>query len=211
MSSCVPLMKKLIVLINIDQFLSKPLLRKLPYFPGVIMDYSDVLEEAYSSSIFSYNLSLIVSEVMRKSFTQIAGGETETLGNIDILIKKFIELAKGYADNCSDLELNRNKTIKSSTTTTANRRDRPNMTIYYKNVLLIMGEENDLDTKLEEAENQLDSYFDYWNPLAFSRLPFVMAFVAASIKLQFYYYYLGNEDKPVRVRISNAINLGTPN
>ena len=63
------------------------------------------------------------------------------------------------------------------------------MTIYYKNVLLIMGEEKDLDTKLEEAEKQLDSYFNYWNPLAFGRLPFVMAFVAAGIKLQFYYYY----------------------
>ena len=74
------------------------------------------------------------------------------MGNIDIHIKKIIELAQEYADNCSDLELNCNKTIKSSTD---DRRDRPDMTIYYKNVLLIMGEEKDLDTKLEEAEGIL--------------------------------------------------------
>jgi len=35
------------------------------------------------------------------------------------------------------------------------------MTVYYKKVLLIMSEEKNLDTKLEEAEKQLDGYFDY--------------------------------------------------
>ncbi|CAG8715645.1 13753_t:CDS:2, partial [Rhizophagus irregularis] len=42
-------------------------------------------------------------------------------------------------------------------------------------------------------------------------LPFVMAFVAAGIKLQFYYYYSNNNNVPVRVRIGNTINLGTTN
>ncbi len=70
----------------------------------------------------------------------------------------MIFILRKYADGCSDLELDRNKTIKSSTTTTENKRDRPDMTIYYKKVLLIMGEEKDLDTKLEEAEMQLDGY-----------------------------------------------------
>ncbi|SRR6266542_2484306 len=46
--------------------------------------------------------------------------------------------------------------------------------------------------------------------LAFGRLPFIMALVAAGIKLQFYYYYPDNNIS-VRVRIGSIINLGTSN
>ncbi len=156
---------------NVEQFLLEPLLRKLPCLPDIATGYSDVLEDIFSSSIYSSRLSMIVGEVMSTSFKQSPGGDAKTLGNIDIHIKKIIELAQEYADNSSNLELDCNKAIKSSTTATENKRDRPDVTIYYKNVLLIMGEEKDLDTKSEEAERQLDGYFDYWNPLAFGRLP----------------------------------------
>ncbi|CAB4475977.1 unnamed protein product [Rhizophagus irregularis] len=193
---------------NVEQFLSAKLPLKLPCVPGLVTGYTDVIEDIFSSSIYSPRLSLIVSEVMGTSFKQISGGEATTLGNINIHIKKIIELAQEYAENCSDLDLDRNKT---SSTTTELPRDRPDMAIYYKNVLFMMGEEKDLDTRLKDAERQLDGYFDFWNPLAFGRLPFVMAFVAAGIKLQFYYYYPNNNNVPVRVRIGNTINLGTSN
>ncbi|CAB5384955.1 unnamed protein product [Rhizophagus irregularis] len=196
---------------NVEQFLSAKLPLKLPCFPGLVMGYTDVIEDTFSSSIYSSRLSLIVGEVMSASFKQISGGEARTLGNIDVHIRKIIELAQEYEENCSDLDLDRNKTIKSTTTTTEHPRSRPDMTIYYKNVLFMMGEEKDLDGRLEAAEKQLDGYFDFWNPLAFGKLPFVMAFVAAGIKLQFYYYYPNNNNVPVRVRIGNTINLGTTN
>jgi len=196
---------------NVEQLLSEPLRRKLPILSGIVTGHSDVLEDALSSSIYSPRLSQIVGEVMGTSFQQITCDEANTMGNIDIIIKKIIGLAREYANNCGYLELNRNRAIKSSSTTTENKRDRPDMTIYYKNVLLIMGEEKDLDTKLDVAEEQLDGYFDYWNTLAFGRLPFVMAFVAAGIKLQFYYYYPNNNNEPVRERIGDLLNLGTSN
>jgi hypothetical protein len=135
--------------------------------------YSDVLEDILSSSIYSSRLSMVVGEVISTSFKQSPGGEAKTSGNIDIHFKKIIELAQEYTDDCSNLELDRNKAIESSTTTTGDKRDQSDMAIYYKNALFIMDEEKDLDTKLEEAERQLDGYFDYWNPLAFDRLPFL--------------------------------------
>ena len=63
---------------------------------------------------------------------------------------------------------------------------------------------------MEDAEKQLDGCFDYWNPLAFGKLPFVIAFAMAGTKLQFYYYYPEN-NKQIRVKIGNSINLGTTN
>jgi hypothetical protein len=177
----------------------------------VFLGYSDVLYDLFSNNtIYCPKLSLIVGEVMSTSFKQGLGEVTKTLGNIDAHINKIIELAQEYADNCSNLELNRNKAIISSTATTGSKRDRPDMVVYYKNVIFLMGEERDVDAKLEEAEKQLDRYFDHWDPLAFGRLPFVMAFVAAGTKLQFYYYY-PNDNVPVRGRIGNTIDLGTSN
>ncbi|PKK44835.1 hypothetical protein RhiirC2_834914, partial [Rhizophagus irregularis] len=137
---------------NVEQFLSAKLPLKLPYFPGLVMGYTDVIEDIFSSSIYSSRLSLIVGEVMSTSFKQISGGEARTLGNIDVHIRKIIELAQEYEENCSDLDLDRNKTIKSTTTTTELPISRPDMTIYYKNMLFMMGEEKDLDGRLEAAE-----------------------------------------------------------
>jgi hypothetical protein len=54
----------------------------------------------------------------------------------------------------------------------------------------MMGEERVLSSDLRNAEDDLDGYFNYWNPLALDRLPLAMVFVAAGTKLQFYYYYL---------------------
>jgi len=59
----------------------------------------------------------------------------------------------------------------------------------------MMGKEKALSNQMSKAEEELDRYFNYWNLLAFGRLPLVMAFVAASTKLQFYYYYLNNKLK----------------
>ncbi|POG64620.1 hypothetical protein GLOIN_2v466752 [Rhizophagus irregularis DAOM 181602=DAOM 197198] len=146
---------------NVEQFLSAKLPLKLPCFPGLVMGYTDVIEDTFSSSIYSSRLSLIVGEVMSASFKQISGGEARTLGNIDVHIRKIIELAQEYEENCSDLDLDRNKTIKSTTTTTEHPRSRPDMTIYYKNVLFMMGEEKDLDDRLEAAERQLDGYLTF--------------------------------------------------
>ncbi|GBC43761.2 kinase-like domain-containing protein [Rhizophagus irregularis DAOM 181602=DAOM 197198] len=146
---------------NVEQFLSAKLPLKLPCFPGLVMGYTDVIEDTFSSSIYSSRLSLIVGEVMSASFKQISGGEARTLGNIDVHIRKIIELAQEYVENCSDLDLDRSKTINSTTTTTEHPRSRPDMTIYYKNVLFMMGEEKDLDDRLEAAERQLDGYLTF--------------------------------------------------
>ncbi|CAG8597926.1 14867_t:CDS:10, partial [Funneliformis mosseae] len=117
-----------------------------------------------------------------------------TMGNIDSHINILIEFIQEYERGCSNMSLDRNQAIQSSTTTTENKRYRPDSAVYYNRVLVMMGEAKGINTKLEAAETQLDGYCDYWNTLA---LPFVMAFAAAGTTLQFYYYYPGNY-KPER-------------
>ena len=95
---------------------------------------------------------------------------------------------------------------ESSTSERKKQLDQPDVTIYYKRVLVMIGEEKAVSNQMSKAEEELDGYFNYWNPLAFGRLPLVMAFVAASTKLQFYYYYLNN--KPERERICNISTGG---
>ncbi|CAI2180195.1 3388_t:CDS:2 [Funneliformis geosporum] len=194
---------------NIERLFMKPLLLKLPCLPDLVVD-SNVLESILSSPIYSSRLSSIVDVVMSRNFREGPGKEGKTMGNIDSHINNLIELIQEYAKDCSNMSLDRNQAIQSSTTTTENKRNRPDIAVYYNNVLVMMGEAKDINTKLGAAETQLDGYFDYWNPLAFGKLPFVMAFAAAGTTLQFYYYYPGN-DKPERVKIGNIIDLGTTN
>ena len=60
-------------------------------------------------------------------------------------------------------------------------------------------EEKALTSNIGNAEDELDNYFSYWNPLAFGRLPLVFAFMVAGENLQFYYYcYDKNINKPKR-------------
>ncbi|CAI2164607.1 1701_t:CDS:1 [Funneliformis geosporum] len=92
-----------------------------------------------------------------------------------------IDLAQEYALGCSNFDWNRTKVIKS-TTTTENKRVRPDVTIYYNRVLV---EVKDVNSRLEDAEKGLDEYFDFWNPPAFGRLPFVMAFATAGNNCNF--------------------------
>jgi len=149
---------------------------------------------------------------MGKSFIEQVGGEALTSDTINDHIMDVIGLVQEYALGCSNLDWNRNKAIKLGTTTTEEKRVRPDVTIYYNRVLVMMGEEKDVKYRLEDAEKDLDEYFDFWNPLAFGRLPFVMAFAAAGTKLQFYYYVNNNiNNKPVRKKIGTLIALGTQN
>ncbi|CAG8557407.1 2299_t:CDS:2 [Funneliformis mosseae] len=194
---------------NVEQLLSKPLLLKLPCLPDLVVD-PNVLESLFSSPIYSSRLSAIVAVVMSRNFKEGPGKEGITMGNIDSHINILIELIQEYARGCSNMSLDRNQAIQSSTTTTENKKYRPDIAVYYNRVLVMMGDAKDINTKLEAAETQLDGYFDYWNPLAFGRLPFVMAFAAAGTTLQFYYYYPGNY-KPERVKIGDIIDLGTTN
>ena len=71
---------------NVELFLSKPLLRKLPCFPDLIID-SNVLEDAYLSSIYSSRLSVIVSDAM--CFKQSPGGEAITMEILIFILRKY--------------------------------------------------------------------------------------------------------------------------
>nr|CAG8492332.1 397_t:CDS:2 [Entrophospora candida] len=182
---------------NLEQFLSKPLLLKLPSLPSYADSFPDKLESVYSNPFYVPRISSILVNVMGKSFRESVGGEAYTSNTINNHIMDMIGLAQEYALGCSNFNWNRNKVIKPTTTTTENRRVRPDVTIYYNRVLVMM---------------DLDEYFDFWNPLAFGRLPFIMAFAAAGTKLQFYYYYVDNIDnKPVHKKIGTLLALGTQN
>ncbi|PKY55122.1 hypothetical protein RhiirA4_474379 [Rhizophagus irregularis] len=157
-----------ISLTNVAQLLSAPLLRKLPTL-HYASDFSDKLEYAYSSSIYSCELCILVDNVMNKVFRERPGAE--------------------FGFGCAKLDVDRhNRTIHAESSTSEKRKklDRPDVTIYYNRVLVMLGEEKALSNDLRVAENDLDGYFSYWNPLAFGRLPLVMAFAAAGTKLQFY-------------------------
>ncbi|CAJ0648590.1 6497_t:CDS:10 [Entrophospora sp. SA101] len=155
---------------NLEQFLSKPLLLKLPSLPSCADNFPDKLESVYSNPFYVPRISSILVNVMGKSFRESVGGEAYTSNTINNHIMDMIDLAQEYALGCSNFDWNHNKVIKPTTTTTENKRVRPDVTIYYNRVLVMI-----------DAEKDLDEYFDFWNPLAFGRLPFIMAFAAAAI------------------------------
>ncbi|CAI2187715.1 6699_t:CDS:2 [Funneliformis geosporum] len=118
----------------------------------------DNIEQLFSP-IYSSRLSSIVDVVMSRNFRE-DGNEGKTMGNIDCHINNLIELIQEYAKDSSNMSLDRNQAIQSSTTITENKKDRPNIAVLYNNVLVMMGEAKDINTKLGAKETQLDAYFD---------------------------------------------------
>ncbi|CAG8690535.1 17401_t:CDS:2, partial [Funneliformis caledonium] len=94
--------------------------------------YLNVLESLFSSPIYFSRLSAIVAVVMK------------------------------YERGCSKMSLDRNQAIQSSTTTTENKRYRPDSAVYYNRVLVMMGEAKEINTKLEAAETQLDGPIEHF-------------------------------------------------
>jgi hypothetical protein len=119
----------------------------LPCLPVFAAGYSDEFQDINLYDTYPARLCSVVDSVLSKNFKQTLGGEAITSGNIDIHIKNLIELVQEFEDSCSDFDLDRNDS---------------GMTVYFKKLLIMIGEEKDLESKLEDAEKQLDRYFDYW-------------------------------------------------
>ena len=128
----------------------------------------------------------------------------------------ILDMISFAGDYIGSLQLNwtRNKTINDTSITTKQKRVRPDVTIYCNGLLVMMGEEKDVKEKLDIAAQQLDGYFRFWNPLAFGRLPFIMAFTVGGTYLQFYYYYVDSTTTgniPRREKVAELLALGTQN
>ncbi|RIA81356.1 hypothetical protein C1645_837138 [Glomus cerebriforme] len=197
---------------NIMQHLSEPLLRKLPSLFADLLP--DVLESDVSSMVNTRELCSVVNNIMNLIFKGRPGGEGFTSDCINKHILDIIILAQRFVLGCSNIEIDRNRAIHSDSNTSGKKKqlDRPDVTIYYNRVLVMFGEEKALEGDIGIAEGDLDNYFSYWNPLAFGRLPLVMAFVAAGERLQFYYYYYDkSSNKPKRVEIGDILLIGGDN
>ena len=72
----------------------------------------------------------------------------------------------------------RNNKVDEFTTTTKNERVRPDVLVYCRNVLVMMGEEKAAHTTLQTAAEELNDCFGFWNTLASGDLPLVIAFAA---------------------------------
>ncbi|CAB4402825.1 unnamed protein product [Rhizophagus irregularis] len=94
-------------------------------------------------------------------------------------------------------------------TTTNKKQVRPDVFVYCRDVLVIMGEEKAANLTLATAAADLDYYFKFWNMLAFDKL-LVFAFAAVGSQIQFYYFHVvESSTTPKRERIGGVLSLGT--
>ncbi|CAB4485431.1 unnamed protein product [Rhizophagus irregularis] len=94
-------------------------------------------------------------------------------------------------------------------TTTNKKKVRPDVLVYCRDVLVIIGEEKAANSTLATAAADLDYYFKFWNMLAFGDL-LVFAFAAVGSQIQFYYFHVvESSTTPKRERIGGVLSLGT--
>ena len=121
---------------NIDQYLDAPLRKKLPANYYHCINYPDFFLD-YRESIYHPEVSVAVDSAM-ELFEGMKNQEMETSYMIDNIIRKMVKLVAKYISE-SGLEWARNNKVGEFTTTTMNRRVRPDVLVYCKNVLVMMG------------------------------------------------------------------------
>ncbi|KAG9292448.1 hypothetical protein G9A89_015318 [Geosiphon pyriformis] len=169
-------------------FISK-LLQKLLVEPYLCQNLKDYFVPTCSEALYNVpRLSAIVSTILSKSFTKCARQEQLTTDGINNHILDIIIFLSKYIATPS-LSWKHNGKIHDTSTITY-KNIPPNITVYCNDLLVMIGEEKDVKGNLIKAAEQLNSYFKFWNPLAFGNLPFVLALAVGSTHLQFYYYYV---------------------
>lgn len=193
---------------NIDQYLNEPLQIKLPAHNFYSRNYPDFLDD--KDAHYYPELCTVVGTVM-DDYREKNNQETETAYNVNNHIYKMFRIVEKYIDE-GGLEWVRDNKINEMSLTTNKKGVRPDVTVYYKDVLVMIGEEKDVHTKLSVASAELNNYFSFWSTLAFGDLPLVIGFAAGGTKLQFYYYHVIDlTNKPIRVEISDLLTFGTSN
>ncbi|KAG9292596.1 hypothetical protein G9A89_006967 [Geosiphon pyriformis] len=197
---------------NLEHCFTSKLLQKLPAEPCLCRSLEDYLVPKCSEALYNVpRLSAIVSTILSKSFTECVGQEERTTDGINDHILDMITFFSQYIATPS-LRWNRNGIIKDTSTITENKA-RLDITVYSNDLLVMIGEEKDVKGKLLITAEQLDDYFQFWNPLAFRNLPFVIAFAAGCTSLQFYYHYVDDTTglKPRREAIGERLMLESVN
>jgi hypothetical protein len=179
---------------NIDEYLNASLRRNCQ------LTYITLIPK--TSIIYLPELCTATGDAMG-SFNEVANQEMVTSDTVNNIISRMFHLTKKYITN-SRFEWVRNNKNKKEV--------RPDITVYCKNVLLMVGEEKDVHSKLQTATGELDECLNFWNTLAFGDLPLVIGFVACGIQIQFYYYHvIGSSKKPTRVKIGDLLSLDGDN
>ncbi|GBC07678.1 hypothetical protein RclHR1_07610008 [Rhizophagus clarus] len=190
---------------NIKRYFDAPLLKKLPAHIVYCNQYPAMLD--HKASILLPDVTTAV-DISMELFKDKINQEMETSYMIDHIIRKMVKITEDYVSD-SGLEWVRNNKMNAYTTTT-NKLVRPDVLVYCKNVLVMMGEEKAANSTFQTAAEELDGYFSFWNTLAFGNLPLVISFAAVGSRIQFYYYHVvESSNKPRRELIGNVLSLGT--
>ncbi|PKK65929.1 hypothetical protein RhiirC2_785460 [Rhizophagus irregularis] len=121
----------------------------------------------------------------------------EFLPDVMVAVGNAMELYKACNNKMNDF------------TTTNKKKVRPDVLVYCRDVLVIMGEDKAANSTLATAAADLDYYFKFWNMLAFDEL-LVFAFAAVGSQIQFYYFHVvESSTTPKRERIGGVLSLGT--
>ncbi|KAG9285613.1 hypothetical protein G9A89_009253 [Geosiphon pyriformis] len=174
---------------NLEHCFTSALLQKLPAISHLCRDYGNYLVPIDSDPLYNVpRLLAIVTTIFSKSFTESPRQEQRTADGINNHILDMITLL-GQCFATPSLSWKRNGKINDTSTIT-DKSVRPDITVYCNDLLVMIGEEKDIKENILDAAQQLNGYFQFWNPLAFGNLPFVLALAAGGTHLQFYYYYV---------------------
>ncbi|KAG9306961.1 hypothetical protein G9A89_000875 [Geosiphon pyriformis] len=162
---------------NLEHCFTSALLQKLPAISHLCRDYGNYLVPIDSDPLYNVpRLLAIVTTIFSKSFTESPRQEQRTADGINNHILDMITLL-GQCFATPSLRWKRNGKINDTSTIT-DKSVRPDITVYCNDLLVMIGEEKDIKENILNAAQQLNDYFQFWNPLAFGNLPFVLALAA---------------------------------
>ncbi|CAG8650558.1 9835_t:CDS:2, partial [Paraglomus brasilianum] len=195
---------------QIPALINSNLFCKLPVAQDENIRYPELDPYVYCNDRDSVSaLSLQISTVLSSRFQdRVRRGGSEDMMHwvMDTLVTEVLGTLAEHLNDALPIDMDRNK---KDTGTTTKGNDRPDFLCMLKDVLLFKGEEKPNQEEFGSARMELLTKFNWFDPLSFGTIRFMICYAAAGPKIRF--FALDGSARPCTLtELTPKLDLSTP-